>query len=57
MGKSYERLIGVSELKLEFLETDDDMDIHSKLPSMCSASELVLIFDFSLLYLCTGEWL
>ncbi|RCV35149.1 hypothetical protein SETIT_7G216800v2 [Setaria italica] len=31
-------LIGVSELKLEFLETDDDMDIHSKLPSIHVAS-------------------
>lgn len=38
--KSDEELVGVSGLKLEFLEVDDAMDIYSKLPSMCSASEL-----------------
>lgn len=39
--KSHQELVnGISQLKLEVLELDDAMDIYSKLPSMCSASEL-----------------
>ncbi|KAJ1272519.1 hypothetical protein BS78_06G207700 [Paspalum vaginatum] len=32
MGKSDEELVGVCELKVEFLEVDDGMDVYSKLP-------------------------
>ncbi|CAL5025729.1 unnamed protein product [Urochloa decumbens] len=44
MGKSYERLIGISELKLQFLEVDDDMGIYSKLPRLKLKEKVYLNF-------------
>ncbi|CAL5030352.1 unnamed protein product [Urochloa decumbens] len=44
MGKSDERLIGISELKLEFLEVDDDMGIYSKLPRLKLKEKVYLNF-------------
>ncbi|CAO2036273.1 unnamed protein product [Urochloa humidicola] len=44
MGKSDERLIGISDLKLEFLEVDDDMGIYSKLPRLKLKEKVYLNF-------------
>lgn len=54
LEKSDRELVGVSGLKLEFLEIDDDTDIYSKLPSMCS-SKCMLTLDCLLVYLFNGE--
>lgn len=55
LEKSDRELVCVSELKLEFLKVDDDTDIYSKLPSMCSASKYLLTLGFFLVYLFNGE--
>ena len=54
MGKSNEELDGVDELKVEFVEVDDD-DIYSKLPSMSSASDRLLMLDFFPVFFFNGE--
>lgn len=55
MGKSNEELDGVGELKVEFVEVDDDMDIYSKLPSISSASDRLLMLGFFLVFFFNGE--
>lgn len=46
LESSDRELVGVSGLKFEFLEVDDDTDIYSKLPSKCSASRYLLTLVF-----------
>ncbi|CAN6276744.1 unnamed protein product [Urochloa humidicola] len=48
--ESDEELVGVSGLKLEFLEVDDTMDIYSKLPRLTLKEKFYLNFELELYY-------